>query len=71
VFVSENTDFSSIIEGYDQLFKDSFICLNLEQLCNKWKEAGREFKNSTKDFLNDYKSTIVTPIRIRNCKKIT
>ena len=64
VLVSDNSDFLTIIEGNDSIHSDSFIVPNLPGLIEVWRNSGREYKNSTNRFLDDYKSTIVFPIRI-------
>lgn len=64
VLVSENSDFQIIIAGVDTIHSNSFVVPNLKELIDTWERSGRKYENSTKRFLDDYKSTIVFPIRI-------
>lgn len=71
VLITDNSDFMIIISPD---FEDSvFSCMDLTKVKQEFQETYNEvYKNSTKDFLKYYKSTIVVPIRIQvdkmNCK---
>lgn len=65
VNVSENSDFCTIIEGNDPNYGDNFIVPDLDELEVLWKEVGWTYLNSTKNYKNLYKSTIVFPIRTK------
>ena len=65
VYVSENSDFYDIITGVsskDEVRLDPFLVPDLQKLIKAWKISGRVYKNSTKDYLKRYKSTMVFPI---------
>lgn len=65
VLVSENSDFYDIITGginNDDVRLNPFIVPNLPELIEAWKTANRIYKNSTRDYLKRYKSTMVFPI---------
>lgn len=63
--VKENTDFELILTGDE----DYFASPNLNITVQKYKDNNLVFRNSRKNFLDHYQSTIVVPIRI-NMEKI-
>lgn len=62
--ISENSDFKIIISPK---YKDSvFSCLDLTKVDEEFIDKyGEKYKNSTLNYLDKYKSTIVAPIRIK------
>ncbi len=68
VTIGENSDFEVIISpNFDASY---FACQDLSDIKSEFlKKFEMPYKNSTKDFLNSYKSTIVVPIRLLEKKK--
>lgn len=64
VLITDNSDFMIIISPD---FEDSvFSCMDLTKVKKEFQETYNEvYRNSTKDFLKYYKSTIVVPIRVQ------
>lgn len=61
--VSQNTDFKKIL-GFDNegRIQGPFYCENLVEYAARLKAAGQEYENSTKDWEQRYRATIVVPI---------
>lgn len=64
--VHENSDFETILSGKENYFASP----NLNETIENFKQRKEKFKNSRENFLDFYKSAIVTPISI-NMKKIS
>ena len=65
VLVSENSDFYTIINPDDKNHSSQFIAPSIPRIIELWSAKGIPYNNSTKNFINYYKSTIVIPIRIK------
>lgn len=61
--VSQNTDFKKIL-GFDDegRVQGPFYCGNLVEYAARLKAAGQEYENSTKNWEQRYRATIVVPI---------
>lgn len=61
--VSQNTDFKKIL-GFDDegRIQGPFYCENLIEYAARLKAAGQEYENSTKNWEQRYRATIVVPI---------
>lgn len=61
--VSQNTDFKKIL-GFDNegRIQGPFYCENLVEYAARLKAAGQEYENSTKNWEQRYRATIVVPI---------
>ena len=65
--VGENSDFKVILSPEYQAV--TFACMDLNKVQHAFiKEFRIPYKNSTKDYLKKYQSTIVAPIRIESSK---
>lgn len=64
--VSENTDFSEIVEnGGNKRQRQFFYEKNLAEYDDKLRREGKQYRNSNISWKNDYITTIVCPIRSR------
>lgn len=61
--ISKNSDFKTILKGEDSFYSNQFVVPSLPVLIDQWKVVGKEYENSTKNYLEKYKSTIVIPIK--------
>lgn len=66
IWLKENTDFLEIIS--DENFRDYFYQKNLPEYVKKLQTEHKTYKNSNPNWENDYKATIVVPIKIEFSK---
>ena len=61
-YIKDNTDFNNIIEQKELYFYQ----MDLLQYAEKLKSVGKEYRNSTPNWEELYRATIVAPIKIAN-----
>lgn len=67
VLIEDNSDFEVIISP--EYMDSIFACKDLTRVEEEFiKQYGKKYKNSTKNYINFYKSTIVVPIRVQEEK---
>lgn len=64
--ICDNTDFYDILDPDNTSCNSCFYCSNLKELEKQLKKSGKRYKNTTLDWEDYYRSTIVAPIRVAN-----
>lgn len=64
--VVDNSDFYDILDSTDTDTNACFYQTNLLEFAKKRRESGKSYRNSTENWEQYYKSTIVAPIRVSN-----
>ena len=64
--IYENSDFYDILDPDDTSCNSCFYCSNLKEYAKYLKKSGKSYKNTTLNWDDYYRSTIVAPIRVAN-----
>ncbi len=64
--IYDNTDFYDILDPDNASSNSCFYCSNLKEFEKQLKKSGKIYKNTTLEWEDYYRSTIVAPIRVAN-----
>ena len=64
--IYDNTDFYDILDSDNTSCNSCFYCSNLKEYEKHLRKSGKRYKNTTPDWEDYYRSTIVAPIRVAN-----
>ena len=64
--IIENSDFYDILDPNNNLSNSCFYQSNLLEYSKNLRKSGKKYKNTTEDWEEFYRSTIVAPIRVAN-----